>query len=142
MLHAWDVDLLIQDLLGDLRGLTRFCVGLCFLHSGLDSHCLRFNWISKASKLVGKDKVHLTILFELVSGKSDLRILQLSYEGHSPSQIKHISSMVPPSLLVKPIVEVLVHVLLSVFIPGLFVVVEVPFVNFRDLEFLPKSRVS
>ena len=133
MLHAWDVDLFIDDLLCDLGRLARFCVGLSLLNSCLDSHCLGPYGVIEATELVRKDKVQLTILFELVSRKPDLLVPQVSDEGHSSGQIQHVSGVVPPCLFVEPIIKVLVHVLLAIFVPWFLVVVEVPFVNLWDL---------
>ena len=45
----------------------------------------------------------------------------------------NISGMVPPSLFIEPIIEVLVHILLAVLLPRFLIVVEIIIVNLRNV---------
>ena len=91
--------------------------------------------VGKAPELMRQHEVELLVLLELIMRG----VLQVASRGEllvERRSVQHLASMVAPRLLVESIVEVLVHILLAIVVPGLGVGVEVVPVDLRDGELL------
>ena len=64
-------------------------------------------------------------------------ILQFRQVRQRPAQMKHVPCVVPPRFLIEAVVEVLVHVILVVIQPRLWIVIELIMVDFWDLQLFP-----